>query len=85
MKSAQVVSLLAQRAHLVTEGGQISLHALVLSLQCLNASQVLAKVVGGQQEVFLVDPADRLVSVTVVPLDIVGTQQLLLPGDGKGL
>lgn len=49
--------------YLVSQGGQVSLEALVLALQGLHAGQVVAVVVGVEGLVLLLDPLLGLISV----------------------
>lgn len=49
--------------HLLLQCCQVTLHALVFSLQSLHTGQVTAVVVRGEDGVLLLDPGDGLVSI----------------------
>lgn len=53
-------------SHLVSQGCQVSLKALMFSLQCLHAGQVVPIIVRVQSLVLLLDPLLGLVSIPVV-------------------
>ena len=54
------------RRYLVTEGGQITLQALVFALETLHGRQVIADVVRVQRGVLLLNPVLGLISISVL-------------------
>ncbi len=50
----------------------------MLSLKRLDTGKIFSEVVGRDESVLLGDPADGLVRVPVVPLDLLSSEQLVL-------
>ncbi len=71
MDVAETIRFLNQGLDFVLESREITFEAIVFALQSLDTSEVLAEVVGGEEEVLLVDPGDGLIGVTIKPLKIV--------------
>ena len=65
---AETIRFLNQGLDFILEGREVTFEPIVFALECLDASEVLAEVVGGQEKVLLVDPGDRLIGVAVEPL-----------------